>query len=1128
MTRCKFHLFGLIPIVLLLLFLRSSQAQNFRGGITGTVTDQSGAAVADAKVSATAVSTSTSYTTSSSSAGEFLFPDLPLGAYTVVVTMTGFETAQFNQVPVAAGSPYTLQVKLVAAQVSTTVEVDANQLALDTTQATLSTEIPAQAVQELPNNGRDYTVLVGQSPGFAGYAITGGGGSGTINGSRSNQINYQIEGTDNNDIWWNVSAVNQSGSSSIAGTLLPLDAISEFSFVTSSETETSRNSGGTANVVIKSGTNQLHGSAYYFNRNEFFAAASPFTPTGQKKSEERNANEGGSFGGPLWKDRLFFFSAFEYQNFIIGNSANATEPSAAYQAEAASVLSYYGIPVNSVATALLASAWPSYSLTGPASAGNYYANAPETGVSYNGIVKLDGNLNAANHISFKWFTGDGKQNAPIGSDLGWYYQKAPIHVQNYSLILDTVLSSRLTNQVSFGVNYFKEVFADAVDNVDPVALGLNTGVTDPSLAGAPKMVLGPPSSGSVVSAGSSGFDTIAPISPSGRQDIAGHINDSLSYVVGAHQLKLGGEYRRDYVDDTYQTNGRGVFNFDGSQGPWNYPLTGSATACDGLATANLGSYAPGYSPSDSYDGNVLILADFMAGCISSADIAEGDQKRLIAMNSFHLFGQDNWQLSKKLTFSYGAHYDYYGPIHNHDHDLTVFDPTALDGLAIAGATVPNVYQQYWKGFTPRLGFAFQPKADGNLVIRGGFGLFYDSPYLIPFLSLRGLSNGGAFGAQDNPAGAKPVAAPTISGTVIVPNQAIFPSLADAIAGAGVVSVFSINPNYRPSNTSNFNLNVQMGLGRGVIAQLGYVGSLSRHLTDVVDINEAAQGSASQNPTCAAQYASSGSGNQQCSRPYFAQFPNYSVINQVQSGEGSNYNSLQALIKTREWHGITSQFSYTWSHALDYETGLIPYLPQDSTNLKAEYGNSDFDTRNAFSAFIVYEIPGASRGWQWLTHGWQLNSGLYFHSGQPYTVIASSNASGNGEYADRADATGTSPYANVSHAISGGLVQWFNTAAFADPVSGAYGTTRRGQYTNPGFSDVDFSVLKNVKLSERAKLQLRAEMFNLFNRVNLAPVGDPGAGDQGGVINSTIGAYLATPGFGQGEPFNLQLAAKIVF
>jgi hypothetical protein len=1114
--------------VLVLLLACTAAAQNFRGGINGTVTDPSGAAIPSAKVSAVAVGTSAQYNTLSSSAGEFLFQDLPVGQYTISIDLTGFQMAQIDQVPVVAGSVYTLQVKLSPAQVMTKVEVSANQLELDTTQAILSTVIPTQAVQDLPNNGRDFTVLVSQSPGFAGYAITGGGGSGTINGSRSNQINYQIEGTDNNDFWWNLSAVNQSGSSSIAGTILPLDAISEFSFVTSSETETSRNSGGTANVVIKSGTNQLHGSAYYFNRNEFFAAESPFAPVGTKKNEQRNANEGGSLGAPIWKDKLFFFGAFEYQKFIIGNSANATEPSTAYQAAAASVLSYYGVPVNTVSTALLGAAWPGYSLTGPAAPGNYYSNAPVTGDSYNGIVKLDSNLSERNHLSFKWFSGEGKQVAPDGSDIPWYYQQSPIHVQNYSLILNTTLSARLANQVSFGVNYFYEVFADAIDNVNPGALGLNTGVTDPSLAGSPKLVLGPPSYGTAVSEGSSGFDTVAPISPSGRQDIAGHVNDSLSYVVGAHQFQLGAEYRRDHVNDEYQTNGRGVFSFDGSQGPWNYPASGSLSPCDALATQNLGSYAPGYSPTDNYDGNVLILADFMAGCISSANIVEGEQKRLLFLNSFNLFAQDSWQMTKRLNLSFGAHYDYYGPIHNDDQDLTSFSPTAPNGLAVAGTNLPTLYQSYWKGFTPRLGFAFQPKNDSSIVFRGGFGLFYDAPYIIPFMSLRGLANGGAVGSQDNPAGTKPVAAPTISSAVIVPNQAVFPSLEEAIAGAGVISVFSVSPKYRPSYTSNFHLDMQISLGRGVLAQFGYVGSVSRHLTDVVDINQAALGSGFATPTCAPQYANAGSGNQQCSRPYFSQFPTYSVINQVQSGENSNYNSLQALIKTQSWRGLTSQFSYTWSHALDFETGLIPYLPQDSTDLKAEYGNSDFDTRNAFSAFVIYNVPGSSHGPQGLTHGWQLNSGLYFHSGQPFTVLAGTNASGNGEYADRADTTGIGPFSGISRALTNGLVQWFNPAAFMDPPAGQYGTTRRGQYTNPGFSDVDFSVIKNTKITERVTLQLRAEMFNLFNRINLAPVGDPGAGDSGGTINSTIGAYLATPGFGQGEPFNAQLAGKIVF
>ena len=165
----------------------------------------------------------------------------------------------------------------------------------------------------------------------------------------------------------------------------------------------------------------------------------------------------------------------------------------------------------------------------------------------------------------------------------------------------------------------------------------------------------------------------------------------------------------------------------------------------------------------------------------------------------------------------------------------------------------------------------------------------------------------------------------------------------------------------------------------------------------------------------------------------------------------------------------------------------------------------------------------------MSHGWQLNSGLNFHGGQPYTVTASTNASGNGEFADRADPVpGVNPYTGVSHSVSNGLVQWFNPAAFQDPPQGQYGTERRGQYFNPGFSQVDFSVLKNTKLTERVTLQLRVEMFNLFNRVNLAPVGFPTNSDTNGAIFSTIGAYFAEQGIGPGEPFNTQLAGKIIF
>jgi len=289
-------------------------------------------------------------------------------------------------------------------------------------------------------------------------------------------------------------------------------------------------------------------------------------------------------------------------------------------------------------------------------------------------------------------------------------------VQNYSLIDDAALRPNLTNQASFGFNYFDEKFSDANTSYNPVALGLNTGVTSPDLSGAPNINIAPSAAGTGVTnllGGNSGFDPTGPVTQSGRTDITWHLNDALSYVKGSHQLRFGGEVRRVYVDDFYQTNGRGTFYFDGSQGPWDLPPgpVATLTPCQQLANpAKLGTYPPGYGPNaTNVDTNVLFLADFMAGCISSASIVEGDPKRDVYVNSFNLFAQDAWQISKRLNFNYGLRCDYAGPVHNGDKTLTTFDSSVPGGLAVAGSTISNLYQRYWKSFSPRLGFAlFDP------------------------------------------------------------------------------------------------------------------------------------------------------------------------------------------------------------------------------------------------------------------------------------------------------------------------------------------------------------------------------------------------------------------------------------
>jgi len=351
--------------------------------------------------------------------------------------------------------------------------------------------------------------------------------------------------------------------------------------------------------------------------------------------------------------------------------------------------------------------------------------------------------------------------------------------------------------------------------------------------------------------------------------------------------------------------------------------------------------------------------------------------------------------------------------------------------------------------------------------------------------------------------------------VILPNVPLFPVTQPDY------NLFSISDNLRPAYTFNFNLNIEQTLGSKAIFTLGYVGSQSRKLLSNIDINPPALGT-----------SASGTAAQNLTRPYGALFPNYGTINQVSSIGNSNYSSLQTTLRTTNLHGLTSQFSYTWSHGLDI---LTQYRNANITNPldpKFDYGNMDYDTPNAFVSYVTYDIPGSSH-LKPLSSGWQLNSLLTFHSGQPYSIYTGSDTSGTGEGEDRVDVVpGVSPYAGSNHAIVGGVVQWITSGAYTAPSTYSYGDIRRNQLHAPGYGDVDFSVFKNntfAVMDHKITTQFRVEMFNLFNRANYAPpdnyIGD---GAAFGTITSTIGYYNGAPGIGPGEPFNTQFALKILF
>jgi len=1121
----------LCVLLFTLSFVVSANSQTFRGAINGTVTDASGGAVAGATVKATEKGTGIVHSTVTTGDGQYSFQDIPLGAYSVNVASTGFTTVTVDNVQVSAGQVYTLPISLKIGQSATTVEVSAAAVVLDTTTSTQSMTISSDVVQDVPLNGRDFTQLIAVAPGYGGYSV---GGFGSINGARANQNNWQIDGVDNNDFWHNIPAINQGGVSGIAGVVLPIDSIDEFSAQTQSGAESGRNAGGTVNLVIKSGTNSIHGSAYYYNRNEFYGASSPFLPPGTKAPPLRNENYGFSLGGPFVKNKLFYFASYEKQQYIIGLSGVATEPSDAWVSLAQDLLNnpggkygtYAPVAASTLSQNLIGTNgfWPRDLIGGlPAANNNFFSPVASTGYSYNGAAKVDYQISDKHHLFVRFNGGQGSQTAPLGgspalgtasSNLKDYFEVAPLHVFNESAVLNSTFSPRLTNQILVGANYFNQVFSDFNNSFDTKAMGLflspgalNKGVP---ILGAPNIQI-------------ANFEQIGLTPPEGRSDLTWHITDIVSYSMGAHQLRFGGEFRRGRVNEFYHRRGTGKFVFDGTQGPW-----GGATGCGAVAPTtacdNLGSLLP----------NALGLADYLAGDVSTSSIAVGDPERNVYVNAFNFYFQDAWQVTKKLSLNYGLRYEYFGPLHNGDKDTAVFTPE--NGLQIQGAGIDSIFPPDKNNFAPRLGFAYQARTD--VVVRGSFGVFYDQININPFLDFRPPAN-AADGLQDNPIGPRPVSNystdicgqgsynwQTIQSATVCPNSglpkapgSIFADVAtcttlnvatDPNCGVSTFAAYAVNQNFRAPYFYNYSLQVEKSLGNFSVFQVGYVGSQARKLNVMLNIN--------------APDAISGI------RPFATQYPNAGNILQENSIGTSNYNSLQLQYKLRSWHGLSTQVGYTWAHSLD-EISQYRAVVADSSDIKVDYGNSDNDTRHLFTAGITYDIPKAqwAHGWSsYLVNGWQVSSLLNFHSGQPWNITL--------PFADligdpfKSDSNYTVNHSFTRDIIQNGQstgpgVQWVNPDAFGPPT-GQFGNLARNKFYGPGFSDVDFSVFKNIPIKERLRIQLRAEMFNVFNRVNFAS--GPGAVNGDGTVRDTIGDFNGAPGIGPGEAFNLQLAAKIIF
>ncbi|WP_263415363.1 TonB-dependent receptor [Terriglobus albidus] len=1111
----------------------------FRGGISGIVTDTSGAVIPGATVSVKNEATAQTYGTVSSSAGTYSIQDLPLGDYTVTIAFPGFASMKIDKVRVSAGSIFDLPAKMTVAQNTTVVEVDAAALTLDTTTQVQTYTIPKEEVQNIPLNGRSFTAMVNLLPGATGTS--------SVNGRAG--INYMIEGVDNNDPANNGSAANQGGVGGIPGTLIPIDAVEEFSAQTQGGAETGKFAGASVNLVIKSGTNQLHGSLYYYDRNEFFAAMNPFlratnvsrvnsglAPYG--KSKVRFHEFGGSLGGPIFKDKTFYFLTYERQGYILSQSTNTfTEPSTAYVAKATALLATKNIAPSPIALGLINTLWQPSMLTGPASANNYLpTNAAQHGYSNNLMLKLDQSINAKNKLSARWYWGQGSQTAPKGSQNPWYYQVAGMHVHNIAVILNSQVNAKITNQIVAGVDYFNQPFSDANPNVDASKAGFIVGLGPGNVQGAPTLSI-------------SGFDSTGQSPFSSRHDFSGHLSDLVSMSFGKHQIRTGGEYRRTQIYEV----GNGAGGNGGTRGNFSFSGNRGFAAANG---ANVGTAYPSMftynGVSTAVDSSLRALADFLQLESNTSTLVNGVMDRIASVNNFNLYVQDGYQVTSSLNLTFGLRWDYLSPIGDDQKDLTVFRPNIAanalaptGGLAVVGQDVSEPYKASSLQLAPRVGFSWQVPGLTDTLVRGSFGLYYDTPSTNTWLSSTGLLG--------NPAGTKPLYNQSLTnpnlGELIASSQgSIFPTspkLPGACTGSTaatcpVASIAAVDPNFTTANTANYSLNVEKAIGKNMVAQVGYVGTQGKHLLNAYDLNQTQLGAGLSTTPIVNGFLPI-----QQKRPYISKFPNFGQIRQITSAGGENFNSLQALIKARNWHGLISEYSYTWSHNLGSNTAL----PTDNTNPNLDYGNLANDIRHQFKGFFTYDIPGMKRGPKWLTHDWQATSVLWLHGGKPITASSSANNSGLGlgEGADRASLSGNpltcdsgstcvsgGTSKSINYALSKGVpyIQWFNPLAIVSPAALTVGTTRVGQFYGPGYASVDLSIFKNVPLREGIRAQFRGEMFNVFNRYNysnptFAANSLTSNTQTTGQVTATAGGSSA-PGIGAGEPFNVQLALKILF
>jgi hypothetical protein len=1102
--------------------------------ISGTVTDASGAVVAGAKISVTQTTTGISRTATSDASGVYTLPSLPLGPYRIEVKKEGFTTFVQTGIVLQVGTGATVNPVLNVGAVSQSVQVEATAPMVDTTTTGVGQVINSQSVVDLPLNGRQVTQLItlaGASNsvqyGFGGAPSVGNLVSSknypnealvSVGGGMLNGTTYLMDGGTYNDPFNNLNLP----------TPFP-DAIEEFNVQTSAiPAQYGMHTGGAINIATKSGTNQFHGDAFEFVRNSAFNAKDYFSvsannPNGLSDGLKRN-QFGGTIGGPIKQNKLFFFLGYQgtlirqkppantavlptasmlagnFQNYIANCFAGRTPPTLKSSYYTSNVLNY-AVPADVLAFA-------SYFPIGAEPCGTTTFQILANQNEHMGMGRVDYQINSKQTLFVRYFGTHSLQPSSYnGSELTVVNAGTDDTVNSLVVGHTYLVSTAMLNSFHFTYN------TDGVTKFQvPIVSPADIGVQGMYISPAPfNHYSNINITGDFQSAG--GFATPGLVNTKTWQ-----LADDFSWTKGAHQLQFGASFIRPSQISTFCVYCNGLFTFNGN-------ITGDP------------------------------MGDFIAGALDS----------MVQLNISHdnenwrylgIYAQDSWKVNPRLTLNYGLRWEpYFGgsfPLRQVTHfDMTGFlnnvhspqYPNAPAGTLYPGdpgfntGSRPNYTR--WNNFAPRIGLAWDPTGGGKTLIRASFGILYDMPETLFFYNYAGEPLWGNVAVIIPPAGGVPdtFANPW---SYYATGANIFPSVQNATTPYPYYSSYETVPlHVRNAYMEQWNLTVQRQIGAAWLLKASYLGNDLVHLWMIKETNPGVYITPDASGGCNVNVYNSGTGtvnavyynpcdstrntNQRrlLSQVDPIQGRYYGTYPQLNDGGTGSYNALLLSAEHRFSNHFSMLVNYTWSHCIsDLWTQAIN-APEytDPSNPRFDRGNcGNVDMHHSFNLSAILQSPHfSSRALQWIAGDWQLAPILSAHTGSYFTVTmggAYSDVAGTGIAGQRPDLNaGASPYCapkRVSPSFTTAGNCWIDPNAFAPPAPGTLGNEGLNNLQGPGYFDVDFALSRRFRITERQSIEIRWETFNVENRVNFVNPGTAGISAVG--TNNTV--------FGSGTTFGM--------